>query len=401
MAGAPHHAYPHGRRHDSAMEGAGVKNQFSGEALWRPCDRDTAGARIIQPITQTGKPFTGLTLRTATPSIPAIFRSLYPMTITAIHALVEADFRAADTLIRAQLHSGVPLVETISRYIVESGGKRLRPLLVLLVSHALRNPSENAIKLATVIEFLHTATLLHDDVVDTSTLRRGSATANARWGNAPSVLVGDFLYSRAFQLMVQLESVAVLRVLSDATNLIAEGEVMQLTNCRNPDLSEESYIRVITAKTARLFEAAAESAAQLAGADESVCRGLARYGCLLGIAFQLADDVLDYTGDPATMGKNVGDDLAEGKPTLPLIEAQRRLDTTDRETIRRAIRNGDAGAIDEILNLVRRSEALTYTMHKATQYATEARDIALATLPDSPYREALVALTGIAVNRSQ
>jgi octaprenyl-diphosphate synthase len=323
------------------------------------------------------------------------------MQTTEIYALVEQDFRAADALIQSQLRSDVPLVETIGKYIVNAGGKRLRPLLVLLTSHALARPSEDSVKLATIIEFLHTATLLHDDVVDTSSMRRGNATANAKWGNAPSVLVGDFLYSRAFQMMVQLNSMPVLNVLANATNLIAEGEVLQLTNCKNPDITEATYIKVITAKTARLFEAATESAARLAGTGEELGKALAKYGCLLGIAFQLADDVLDYTGDPAVMGKNIGDDLAEGKPTLPLIEAQRRLDKAGCETIRQAIRKWDASAIDDILTLVRQSDSLPYTLQRASDYADEARKLVVNLLPDSAFRKALVALTDIAVNRTQ
>jgi octaprenyl-diphosphate synthase len=318
-----------------------------------------------------------------------------------IYALVAADFKAADQLIQKQLSSDVPLVETIGKYIVNAGGKRLRPLLVLLTSHALGRATHQSVELATIIEFLHTATLLHDDVVDTSTLRRGSATANARWGNAPSVLVGDFLYSRAFQVMVSLESLPVLRVLANSTNLIAEGEVLQLTNCKNPDIDEATYIKVITAKTARLFEAATESAARLAQADETTTQALANYGRLLGIAFQLADDMLDYTGDPQAMGKNVGDDLAEGKPTLPLIEAQRRLPEHDRNLIRQAIRKGDLSMIDTVLELVQRSGSLHYTLERASDYAEEARQTIESALPDSPYRAALSALTRIAVKRNQ
>lgn len=318
-----------------------------------------------------------------------------------IYALVAADFQAADRLIQKQLSSDVPLVETIGKYIVNAGGKRLRPLLVLLTSHALGNATPQSVELATIIEFLHTATLLHDDVVDTSTLRRGNATANAKWGNAPSVLVGDFLYSRAFQIMVSLDSFPVLRVLADSTNLIAEGEVLQLTNCKNPDIDEATYIKVITAKTARLFEAATESAARLANADEATTRALSDYGRLLGIAFQLADDMLDYTGNPQTMGKNVGDDLAEGKPTLPLIEAQRRLPESDRNLIRNAIRKGELTAIDTVLTLVQGSGALQYTLDRATEFAQEARRIVESTLPESAYRTALSALTEIAVKRSQ
>lgn len=320
-----------------------------------------------------------------------------------IFDLVKGDFDSVNTLITEQLHSDVPLVETIGKYIINSGGKRLRPLLVILTAQTLtaRSPaSAPSTQLATVIEFLHTATLLHDDVVDTSSLRRGNATANARWGNAPSVLVGDFLYSRAFQLMVQIGNLDVMSVLADATNVIAEGEVLQLSNCKNPDLSESDYLEVITAKTAKLFEAATHSAALLSGADAVTCEAMAEYGKLLGVAFQLADDVLDYTGDPETMGKNIGDDLAEGKSTLPLIEAQKRVPQGDREFIRKAIRSGDLGAIDPLLKLIRDCGALDYTQQKAVEYARAAREKLDTLDQDSPHRQALLSLTEIAVNRN-
>lgn len=322
------------------------------------------------------------------------------MQASDIQALVAEDFAAANTLIRKQLHSDVPLVETIGQYIVDSGGKRLRPLLVILVSRALGSAGPAAISLATVIEFLHTATLLHDDVVDASSLRRGRSTANTRWGNAPSVLVGDFLYSRAFQMMVALDKMAVLRELADATNVISEGEVLQLSNCRNPDLTEQRYFDVISAKTARLFEAASHSAALLCDCPADESNALARFGHHLGIAFQLADDALDYRGDPQEMGKNVGDDLAEGKMTLPLILAGRSAGTEDVRLLHDAIRKGRLEALPEVLRIVEQSGALEATMQRAAEYASRAREaLAAAGLPPGPYREALTALTDIAVNR--
>ncbi|MEP2613840.1 polyprenyl synthetase family protein, partial [Marinobacter alexandrii] len=243
------------------------------------------------------------------------------MTAQRIYDTVADDFSRVNELIIQRLSSDVPLVEKIAQYIIESGGKRLRPLLVLLSSQATGYAGNNHLKLAAVIEFLHTATLLHDDVVDTSDMRRGRSTANARWGNAPSVLVGDFLYARAFEMMVELESLPIMNVLSHATAVIAEGEVMQLMNVKNPDLTEEQYMKVIHNKTAMLFEAASHSGALLAGASQQQEKALQDYGKHLGLAFQLVDDVLDYRGDAETMGKNVGDDLAEGKATLPLIHA--------------------------------------------------------------------------------
>lgn len=319
-----------------------------------------------------------------------------------IMALVKPDFDAVNQLIAEQLQSQVPLVETIGKYIVNSGGKRMRPLLVVLVSHALKkHPSQDSIRLATVIEFLHTATLLHDDVVDTSTLRRGNATANAKWGNAPSVLVGDFLYSRAFQLMVELGNLPVLDVLAHATNVIAEGEVLQLSNCKNPDLSETEYLKVITAKTAMLFEAATHSAALLNCTDARTQQSLADYGRLLGIAFQLKDDALDYSGNPEEMGKNVGDDLAEGKTTLPLIQAQRVLDETSRQFIRDTIRQGRTENMNDLLALVNQSQSLEYTESLAEEFAQQAKDCLKPLNSESPYTQALIALADIAVNRRQ
>ncbi len=330
------------------------------------------------------------------------------MQIEAIYKCVEDEFQAVNQLITTQLSSDVPLVEKIAQYIVESGGKRMRPLLVLLSTRALLNhnqdPTElntaNFCKLATIIEFLHTATLLHDDVVDTSNMRRGRSTANAKWGNAPSVLVGDFLYSRAFQMMVDIGSIPVMNILSNATNIIAEGEVFQLMNCKNPDVNEASYFEVIKNKTAMLFEAASHSAAILANADPKTCEALKSFGLELGLAFQLVDDMLDYIGDAETMGKNVGDDLAEGKPTLPLIHAMKNGTEEDRLLIRKAIRNGDTSQLDLVCDAVIRSGALDYTEAAAKRCYDKACQN-LNTLPDSIYKDALLGLAKLAIHRNK
>lgn len=317
----------------------------------------------------------------------------------AIYDLVAADFARVNALIGSQLSSDVPLVEKIAQYIVDGGGKRMRPLLVLLVTGALDKADTRSVKLATVIEFLHTATLLHDDVVDTSDLRRGRATANARWGNAPSVLVGDFLYSRAFQLMVQLDSMPIMQILSSATAIIAQGEVLQLMNCKNPDLDETSYMTVIHNKTAKLFEAAAESAAVLCGCVATERDKMRDFGRHLGMAFQLVDDVLDYQGNAADMGKNVGDDLAEGKTTLPLIYAMANSDPASRNVIRNAIRQGGLADLDKVLQIVQTSGALDYTLAKARAQVVAAHQ-SLDLLLESPYRQALAALADLAINRN-
>ncbi|WP_203143942.1 octaprenyl diphosphate synthase [Marinobacter mangrovi] len=321
------------------------------------------------------------------------------MTAQRIYETVADDFARVNDLITHRLSSDVPLVEKIAQYIVESGGKRLRPLLVLLTARALGYERDDHLKLAAVIEFLHTATLLHDDVVDTSDLRRGKATANARWGNAPSVLVGDFLYSRAFQMMVELGSMPIMDVLSNATAVIAEGEVLQLMNTRNPDISESQYMTVIHNKTAMLFEAASHSGALLAGADAEDENRLKAYGKHLGMAFQLVDDVLDYRGKADEMGKNVGDDLAEGKPTLPLIHAMAHANDVDSQLIRSAIRKGGLDELSRILEIVETSGALDYTVSRAQEEADLAR-ACVADLPASPQKDALVLLTEVAVART-
>ncbi len=320
------------------------------------------------------------------------------MTTERIYDTVADDFSRVNDLIIQRLASDVPLVEKIAQYIIESGGKRLRPLLVLLSSQAAGYQADDHLKLAAVIEFLHTATLLHDDVVDTSDMRRGRSTANAKWGNAPSVLVGDFLYARAFEMMVELESLPIMNVLSRATAVIAEGEVMQLMNVKNPDLTEARYMEVIHNKTAMLFEAASHTGAQLAGASEEQETALRDYGKHLGMAFQLVDDVLDYQGDAETMGKNVGDDLAEGKTTLPLIYAMANSTDEARQLIRQAIRKGGLDNLPKVLDAVRASGAIEYTMDKAKEQARIAREL-LACLPESAHREALELLTEVAVAR--
>lgn len=312
---------------------------------------------------------------------------------------VAGDFAAVNQLILDQLHSRVPLVEKIGHYIISAGGKRLRPLVVLLSARACGADSNEQHTLAAIIEFLHTATLLHDDVVDTSDLRRGRSTANALWGNAPSVLVGDFLYSRAFEMMVALGNMQVMQILANATNVIAEGEVLQLSKVRDANTDEATYMEVIRSKTAMLFEAASHSAAVLAGAKTDQIEALREFGDALGIAFQLMDDLLDYSGDAAEMGKNVGDDLAEGKPTLPLIYTMRHGTEEQAALVRQAIQKGGTEDITPIREAVTASGALDYTARLAQQHADRAVAL-LDTLPASEYRDALEQLARFAVKRS-
>lgn len=316
-----------------------------------------------------------------------------------LNSLIEPQFESVNDYIINHLGSNVPLVEKIGHYIVESGGKRLRPLLVLLAANACNYSGKHHISLSAVIEFIHTATLLHDDVVDNSDLRRGKDTANAKWGNAPSVLVGDFLYSRAFQIMVEIGNMDIMKVISNATNVIAEGEVLQLLNCRNPDTSEEAYMQVIIGKTAMLFEAATEVGAILANAPKEQQEALRDYGRHLGIAFQLIDDVMDYLSSAEEMGKNVGDDLAEGKPTLPLIQAMKVVNDDERQLIRQTIRKGGLEDLEPILALVKSSGAIEYTQQSALKQADLAID-ALSALPDSSFKETLTLLAHIAVHRN-
>lgn len=309
------------------------------------------------------------------------------------------EMQAVDRVIRERLRSDVALVNQISHYIISAGGKRIRPRLVLLFSNALGFHGPERHTLAAIVEFIHTATLLHDDVVDESSLRRGRQTANALFGNAASVLVGDFLYSRAFQMMVSVDRMRVLAVLADATNVIAEGEVLQLMNMHDPDISVEDYLRVIRYKTAKLFEASARLGAVLAQSEEGIEEACAAYGRSLGTAFQLVDDVLDYEGDTQALGKNVGDDLREGKPTLPLLVAMERGSAQERALIRGAIEHGEEAKLAEIVEIVRRTGALEATRQAARQEAQKARECLLH-LPASTHREALLQLCVQSVDRS-
>ncbi|MBV6322138.1 octaprenyl diphosphate synthase [Duganella sp. HSC-15S17] len=312
---------------------------------------------------------------------------------------IAADMDAVNTVIRQKLHSEVSLVNQIAEYIISAGGKRIRPVLVLLVANAYAYQGKAHHELAAVVEFIHTATLLHDDVVDESSLRRGRATANALFGNAASVLVGDFLYSRAFQMMVGLNNMRVMQILSDATNVIAEGEVLQLLNMHDPDVSQERYLQVIRSKTAKLFEAAAELGALISGCNDAQIDAAGEYGRSLGTAFQLIDDVLDYAGDANEIGKNVGDDLREGKPTLPLIYLMENGTPEQRELVRSCIEQGDEQHFDTILAAITTSGALDYTRQQAVT-AAERAAAAIADLPDSVYKESLLQLAHFSVHRT-
>ncbi len=321
------------------------------------------------------------------------------MEIQEVYQLIDDDREAVDALIQRQLHSNIVLINQIGHYIINSGGKRLRPMLHLLVARACGYQGDQHLTLAAVVEFIHTATLLHDDVVDASELRRGQQSANAVWGNEASVLVGDFLYSRAFQMMVNIGQMRVMEILADATNTIAEGEVLQLLNCHDADTTEERYLDVIRYKTAKLFEAAAQLGAVLANRSPEEEAAMVRYGIHLGTAFQLIDDVLDYSADSAEIGKNIGDDLAEGKPTLPLIYAMRTGTAEQAAAVREAIENGGRERIKEIMTAIESTGAIAYTSRSAEVEAQKALE-ALAILPDSPYKEALAVLAKFAVERS-
>ena len=320
------------------------------------------------------------------------------MEIDRIRDPIAADLHAVNTLIRGQLRSDVALINQLAGYIIDSGGKRLRPVTVLLAAQACGYAGDQQIAAAAIIEFIHTATLLHDDVVDESSLRRGRQTANAIWGNQASVLVGDFLYSRSFQMMVGIGNLRVMAILADATNAIAEGEVLQLLNCHDPDTTEERYMAVIHSKTAKLFEAAAQLGAVLAGLPPAQELAMGRYGMHLGTAFQLIDDVLDYSASSAELGKNIGDDLAEGKPTLPLIHALRCGDAAEAQVIREAIERGGLEHIDAVTRAIESSGALDYTRALAVEQAGLAT-ASLAMLPDSLAKDALAGLAQFAVNR--
>jgi octaprenyl-diphosphate synthase len=319
--------------------------------------------------------------------------------LDSIRTLTAADARAVDRYIHDQLRSEVVLINQLGQYIVNSGGKRLRPLLVLLAARACGYAGEQHIHLAAIIEFIHTATLLHDDVVDASMLRRGQQTANAIWGNEASVLVGDFLYSRAFEMMVGLGSMRVMEILSHTTNIIAEGEVLQLLNCHDADTTEERYREVIRYKTAKLFEAASQLGAVLGRQPADIEQAMAAYGMHLGTAFQLIDDALDYSASAAEMGKNLGDDLAEGKPTLPLIYAMRHGTPEQAAIIRNAIEKGGLERIEEVRVAIESTGAIAYTSQSAREEAGLAI-AALAPLPESPHKDALYGLAEFSVNRN-
>jgi octaprenyl-diphosphate synthase len=319
-------------------------------------------------------------------------------TINAALALVANDMVEVDKVIAQRLESGVPLVGEVSRYIISAGGKRLRPVLLLLVCGSLGYTGAQRFNLAAVVEFIHTATLLHDDVVDESTLRRGRATANESFGNPASVLVGDFLYSRAFQMMVDAGDMRIMQILADATNVIAEGEVLQLMNMHDASLDEAGYLRVIRSKTAKLFEASARLGAILAQAPMAVEQACADYGQALGTAFQVIDDVLDYDGDAGEMGKNLGDDLREGKATLPLIAAMQRGNDAQREVIRDAIQSGSVSELDRIVAIVNDTGALDVTRQAAAAEAQRAIDAARQ-LPANPYTSGLLQLAAQLLER--
>lgn len=322
------------------------------------------------------------------------------MCIDDIQRLIQQDMQKTNETILAQLNSDVVLINQLGYYIIQSGGKRIRPMIAILAARALGCHGEQPITCATFIEFIHTATLLHDDVVDESALRRGNPTANAEFGNAASVLVGDFIYTRAFQLMTKLDSLRILKVMSNATNVIAEGEVQQLMNVNDPNTTEANYMQVIYGKTARLFEAATHCAAILANATEAQENALREYGCYLGTAFQLIDDILDYSADAKALGKNIGDDLAEGKPTLPLLHAMHHSNPTQAKLIREAIeQGGKRDILEQVLAIMKEHQSLDYAMMRAKQEAQKAVD-AIALLPESDYKQALISLAYLSVDRA-
>ena len=331
----------------------------------------------------------------------AAFSSQYlpEVSFESLQNFIAEDMQAVDRVIRDRLHSEVVLVRQVSEYIVNSGGKRLRPILVILSSGCFGYRGQAHHELAAVVEFIHTATLLHDDVVDESELRRGNQTANALFGNAASVLVGDFLYSRAFQMMVAVDNMRVMQIMSDATNIIAEGEVLQLLNCHDADIDEENYLKVIRYKTAKLFEAAARLGAVIGGGTVEQEAAMARYGMHLGTAFQLVDDVLDYSGNSKETGKNIGDDLAEGKPTLPLLYAMKNGSPGQAVAIRNAIEHGGLEDFQTVLTAIDETGALQYTQEQARRESEVAKR-ALDALPDSKHKSALIQLADFAVSRS-
>lgn len=321
------------------------------------------------------------------------------MSLESIYRLIETDMQAVNLLIEQRLKSDVVLINHLSNYIIHSGGKRLRPVLVLLSAGCFGYQGDQHINLAAIIEFIHTATLLHDDVVDASEIRRGNETANNIWGNEAAVLVGDFLYSRAFQMMVDADSMYIMQILANATNTIAEGEVMQLLNCNDPSTTEARYLDVIRYKTAKLFEAASQLGAVLNHAAKEQEIAMARYGMHLGTAFQLVDDVLDYSSSAETMGKNIGDDLAEGKPTLPLIRAMSQGNPEQRDIIRKAIENGGRDSIAQVTQAINATDAIGYTAMKAQEEADIAITM-LKSIPASRYKDALIHLAEFSVRRT-
>lgn len=321
------------------------------------------------------------------------------MNLESIIKLTSADMAAVNEAILYQLNSDVSLINQLGYYIISGGGKRIRPMIAVLTGRALDYQGDKHISVAALIEFIHTATLLHDDVVDESDMRRGKQTANAVFGNAASVLVGDFIYTRSFQMMTDLDSMRVLKLMSSATNVIAEGEVLQLMNCNDPNISEDDYMQVIYSKTARLFEAASHASAILAGATSEQEKAFQDYGRYLGTAFQLIDDLLDYDADNNQLGKNTGDDLDEGKPTLPLLHAMHNGNEEESQLIRQAIEQGNGRhLLDTVLNTMKQSGSLEYTRQKAEEEADKAIE-ALSIIPDSPYKEALIGLANVAVQR--
>lgn len=322
-----------------------------------------------------------------------------PIDFDSIKRLTADETKAVDALIIKELSSDVVLINQMGHYIVSNGGKRLRPMLLLLAAKALGCVEQNHLMLAAVIEFIHTATLLHDDVVDESDLRRGKQSANAVWGNAASVLVGDYLYSSAFEMMVRTNIMRVMEILSKTTTAIAEGEVLQLLNCNNPETTEEKYLEVISRKTAILFSAATRLAAVVSNTNNEVEEKLSQYGQHLGVAFQLIDDALDYKATKEELGKNLGDDLAEGKPTLPLIYAIKNSQPAEANLIIDAIKNGNREAFNEVYAIVKSSKAIEYTEQRAYEAAEKAMN-ALDVLPESEYKQALLALASFSVQRS-
>jgi len=357
------------------------------------------GNRPAQGRNRAATPY-NRSLRSRDPAMTTMPATAFrPTDFADVRALADDDMKRVDSLIRHRLSSDVVLINQIADHIIAGGGKRLRPMLHVLAAGAAGYRGEEHIKLAAVIEFIHTSTLLHDDVVDESDLRRGRKTANALWGNAASVLVGDFLYSRSFQLMVELDDMRVMRILANTTNTIAEGEVLQLLNIGNADVDEAAYLAVIERKTAVLFAAATELGGVLGGLPEAQIAALRRYGMELGYAFQIADDLLDYVSDSDTLGKNIGDDLAEGKPTLPLIYAMQKADPEQVQSLRHAIEHGGLDSLERIIAAIRDSGALDRTHERAVVHANAAR-AALEALPPSSYRDALATLADYSVQRS-